>query len=300
MDETGRTVPEVAAFARGSERGWRAILNALVGFQLLAREGDRYTTTPESSTFLVRTKPAFQGDLMRRVTHFLREGWLDLDEIVRTGKPAQRVNDAGDGQKYFEGFVTDLFPFSYAPAMVLGQHLGLAQAQEDIHVLDIAAGSGAWGIALAQQSPRVKVTAVDWPGVLPITRKHVAKFDLDAQFSYLAGDILGVDFPPGQDIVILGHIFHSEGEARSRQLLQKLHAAIKPGGTVAIAEFTPNAERTGPPIALIFAVNMLVTSELGDTYPFVEVASWLKDAGFGNARELPAPGPAPLILATRL
>jgi SAM-dependent methyltransferase len=300
LDETGHTAREVATYAHGSERGWRAILNALVGFQFLAREGDRYRTTPESSAFLVSTKPAFIGGLFRHISRHLLPAWMHLPEIVQTGKPAIRVNNAREGEKFFEEFVSDLFPLSHPPAKILGEHLGLAQASGEVRVLDIAAGSGVWGIALAQQSPRVKVTAVDWPGVLPVTRKHVAGFGLEAQFSYLSGDLLAMAFPAGQDIATLGHIFHSEGEIRSRQLLKKLHAAIKPGGTIAIAEFTPNAERTGPPQSLIFAVNMLVNTEEGDTYPFEEVAGWLKDAGFDHARELPAPGPAPLILATRV
>lgn len=300
LDETGRTVAEVAAHAKGSERGWRAILNALVGFQFLTREGDRYKTTPESSAFLVSTKPSFVGGLFRHVSHQLLPAWMKLDEVVRTGKPPVRVNDSGDGQKFFEELVSDIFNLSFMPATLLGQHLGIAQStNEEIRVLDIAAGSGVWGIALAKQSPKVKVSAVDWPGVIPITKKHVARFGLDAQFDYVSGDLLEVEFPANQDIATLGHIIHSEGEERSRKLLKKLHAAIKPGGTIAIAEFTPNAERTGPPQALIFAVNMLVNTEVGDTYPFREVSSWLAEAGFKDARELPGPGPAPLILATR-
>jgi len=50
---------------------------------------------------------------------------------------------------------------------------------------------------------------------------------------------------------------------------------------------------------LIFAVNMLVNTEAGDTYSFDEIAGWLTEAGFTNPRQLPGPGPSPLILATR-
>ena len=42
-----------------------------------------------------------------------------------------------------------------------------------------------------------------------------------------------------------------------------------------------------------------MNTEVGDTYPFEQVAGWLEEAGFVNARELPSPGPAPLILANR-
>jgi hypothetical protein len=40
---------------------------------------------------------------------------------------------------------------------------------------------------------------------------------------------------------------------------------------------------------------MAIEHLVGDTYPFEQVAGWLEEAGFVNARELPSPGPAPLI-----
>jgi methylase of polypeptide subunit release factors len=57
-------------------------------------------------------------------------------------------------------------------------------------VLDLAAGSGVWGIAIAQGSNEVRVTAVDWPEVIPVTRKTVAGFGLAGRFSFVAGDLL--------------------------------------------------------------------------------------------------------------
>ena len=61
----------------------------------------------------------------------------------------------------------------------------------------------------------------------------------------------------------------------------------------------PNDDRTGPPTPLIFAVNMLVHTEAGDTFTFAEMADWLREAGFVNPRLLEAPAPSPLVLATR-
>ena len=166
-------------------------------------------------------------------------------------------------------------------------------------VLDLAAGSGVWGIAMAQGSEQVRVTAVDWPEVIPTTRKTVARFGLADRFSFIAGDLLQVDFSAGHTVATLGHILHSEGSDRSRELLKKTFHALAPGGTIAIAEFLVNADRTGPLNALFFAVNMLVNTDCGGTYSFEEISTWLRDAGFIHARMLDAPGPSPLILATK-
>jgi len=299
IDGSARTVDEVAAYAKGQARGWRAVLNALVSFEFLRKEGNLYATTPESSTFLVSTKPSFCGGILKHVsTHFINS-WLHLDETLKTGKPPEAVNQVEQGETFFAEFVSDIFSVSYPAARLLANHLELEKSTSPVKVLDIATGSGVWGIGLAQSSENVRVTAVDWEGVLPTTRKHAEKFGVASRFEYLPGDILEVNYSNDFDIATLGQILHSEGEARSRVLLKKMYDALKPGGTIAIAEFTPNADRTGPPHTLIFSVHMLLNSDHGDTYPFTEVAAWLKDAGFINPREIPSPGPAPLILATR-
>jgi len=75
--------------------------------------------------------------------------------------------------------------------------------------------------------------------------------------------------------------------------------ALGPGGTIAIQEFLVNADRTGPLPSLIFAVNMLVNTDEGDTFSFEEISSWLTEAGFVDPRTLASPGPSPLILATK-
>jgi ubiquinone/menaquinone biosynthesis C-methylase UbiE len=272
-------------------------MNALVGLNFLAKSQDTYSLTPESAAFLVSTKPSFQGGILRHTSTQLIPKWLGINEVVATGKPAHSVNQEDDGSEFFKEFVVDIFPMSYPSAQVLAQHLNLNGSPAS--VLDLAAGSGVWGIALAQNSPNVSVTAVDWPEVIPTTKKVAARFNLTDRFSFSEGDLLTADFGTGHTVATLGHILHSEGEDRSRKLLSKVFEALAPGGTIAIAEFLVTPDRTGPVGSLFFAVNMLVNTDVGDTYSFEEISSWLTEAGFTNPRTLPAPGPSPLVLATK-
>ncbi|MGI8605279.1 MAG: methyltransferase [Verrucomicrobiales bacterium] len=125
------------------------------------------------------------------------------------------------------------------------------------------------------------------------------RFGVLDQFEMKAGDLNEIDFGSNYDVVTLGHILHSEGRESSQRLIKKINAAMKPDGTIAIAEFTPNEERTGPPHTLIFAVNMLVNTEQGDAFTFGEIRTWLEAGGFTNIRTLDVPGPSPLILAKK-
>ena len=301
LNEGPRTLQEIQAETGVSERGLSAIVNFLVGFDFLAKHGDgKFSLAPESAEFLVSTKPNFQGGMLRHVTSLLLPAWLEINDVVATGKPAVPVNQQGPGSEFFQELVNDIFPLSYSVAQQLAEHLELPASQAPVSVLDLAAGSGVWGIALAECSRQVHVTAVDWPAVIPVTRAMVARFGLADRFSYREGDLLKTDFGTGYTIATLGHILHSEGAARSQALLNQTFQALASGGTIVIAEFLVNAERTGPISGLTFAVNMLINTDCGDTFSFEEIGSWLKDAGFVNARTLATHGgPSPLILATR-
>jgi len=299
LDAGPKTVKETAAATGASERGLRTVMNALVGLNFLAKDGERYALTPESDAFLVSTKPSFQGGILKHASAQLIPKWLRLNEVVQSGKPTAAVNQEGAGSDFFQQFVVDIFPTSYPSAQVLAKDLALNNSATPVRVLDLAAGSGVWGIALAQSSDKVTVTAVDWIDVLPATKKTVARFGLSDRFTYVAGDLDSADFGQDHNVATLGHILHSEGEARSRILLNKVFEALAPGGTIVIAEFLVNEDRTGPVGSLFFAANMLVNTDEGDTFSFEEIREWLMEAGFTNPRLLEAPSPSPLILATK-
>jgi 3-hydroxy-5-methyl-1-naphthoate 3-O-methyltransferase len=299
LEESPKTIKELAKKTGASARGLTAIANALVGFNFLSRQGDRYRLTPESAAFLVSTRPGYLGALYNHMSQQILPKWLHLPDVVRSGKPADLVNEQKRGAAFFAQFVEAIFPMSYLSARALGEHLKISKTKRPVSVLDIAAGSGVWGIALAEQSPLVSISAVDWPEVLKVTKKVAKQRGVGDRLKTIPGDLLKVDFGTGHQVATLGHILHSEGRERSRQLLRKLFKALAPGGTIVIAEFVPNDARTGPPAPLIFAVNMLVNTTEGDTFTFAEMSQWLREAGFTKPRQLDAGGVSPLILATR-
>jgi len=299
LEDGAKTPEQVAEKTGASARALRILMNALVGLDLLKknRQG-KYSLTPESAAFLLSKNPGTHAGFFGTITPQIISRWLRLSDIVREGRPAIAVNQETEGTEFFSQLVENIIPLSYPPAQKLADHLKVAKINNDIRVLDLAAGSGIWGIALAQQSPGLRVTAVDWAGMIP-TKRITQKFGVGDRFNYVEGDLLEANFGSGYDIAILGHILHSEGEDRSRRLLAKTFRALKSGGTIAIAEWLVNDHRTKPLPSLMFAVQMLVNTEKGDTFSFNEIRNWLEEAGFKKVRKVEAPGPSPLILATR-
>ena len=300
LEGGAKTPGQVAEETGASARALGILMNALVGLGLLKKDRqEKYSLTPESAAFLLSKKPGTHAGFFGTIAPQLVSRWLRLSDIVREGRPAVAVNQEIEGTEFFSQLVENIIPMSYPPAQKLGDHLKLAKTKNEIQVLDLGAGSGIWGIDLAQKSPRVRVTAVDWAGMIPTTKRITQKFGVADRFNYVEGDMLEANFGSGYDIAILGHILHSEGEDRSRRLLKKIFRALKSGGTIAIAEWLVNDDRTKPLPSLMFAVQMLVNTEKGDTFSFNQIKTWLEEAGFKKVRKLQAPGPSPLVLATK-
>ena len=98
LDKGPRTAEQLVTQTGASARGLRAILDALVGLNFAQRKGNRYALTPESSNFLVSTKPGYHGGFFKHMSSQLIPNWLRLNDAVQTGKPVVKVNESGHGE----------------------------------------------------------------------------------------------------------------------------------------------------------------------------------------------------------
>jgi len=296
------TAEALAGAAGASPRGTRMLLDALVALGLLGKENARYLLPPGTRAYLVRESPDYVGALME--SDDLWNAWGGLPEAVRTGRPSVMVERQERAEAFFPILIRSLHVVNREPARRLAAALGMGTRHRGLRVLDVGAGSAVWSIALAEADATAHVTAHDFPGVLKETARFVAQHGLGERFDYLAGDLNSVDFGAARfDLVVLGNIVHSEGEASSRRLFRRLAAALDTGGRLAILDFFPNEERTGPPPPVLFALNMLVNTENGDTFTLSQYRSWLAEAGFATVAtaDIGEQGgmPAPAVIATK-
>ena len=292
------TTADVARAADSSERGTRMLLDALVGFHLLSKDGDNYTLTPHARQYLVRESRDYVGWLAE--SGAMMDAWAQLTECVRTGRPLRRVESQEMAEEFFPKLVRTLHVVNREPARRTAAALGAGREAKGLRVLDVACGSGVWGIAFAEADREARVTAQDFPGVFPTTREYVERHGLAERFDYLPGDLKEVDFGEAQyDLALLGNIVHSEGEQSSRDLFRRLHRALRPGGRVVVIDMIPDDARTAPPYPLIFAINMLVNTELGDTYTLAEYTEWLNEAGFPRVETADIGSHSPAIIGHR-
>jgi ubiquinone/menaquinone biosynthesis C-methylase UbiE len=126
--------------------------------------------------------------------------------------------------------------------------------------------------------------------VLKMTEENAHAAGIADRFSMIAGSAFDVDFGKDFDVVLVPNFLHHFNIADCVRFLKKVHAALRPGGRVAIVEFVPNADRVTPPSAAGFSLIMLASTPEGDAYTFADFTDMLVKSGFEHptAHELPA------------
>ncbi len=279
IGDEGKTALEVAEAASSSVRGIRILLDCLVSFHLLQKSQDRYWLSPISERYLKQSSSDYMGHLWEN-EHSL-ELWNHLNEAIRTGLPLRKPGTVDQEGASFVGLVRSLHVVNRKPSEKAAKVLGAGTTHTGMTVLDVACGSGVWGIAIAQADPQSHIIAQDLPVVLEITKNYAKSHNVDKQFNYQPGDLREVDFGRSRfDLAILGNILHSEGERFSRELLRRIHPALKDSGRIAIIDVIPDEERRGPQSSLLVALAMLLDTEEGDLFTLSEYESWLNEAGY--------------------
>lgn len=293
------TVKEIARAAKASERATYRLLNALVGLGYLKRKAERYGLEPVSRAFLVRGKQFYLGE-MAQTTRLRWDSWAQLTDVVKSGRPMETVDAEEQARRYFPILVRGMFPRSFLAARTVVASLSGKLRKGITRILDVGAGSGAWSIAFAEAISHARVTVVDLPEVTPITQQFTERHGVADRFDYLEGNLREMEFDRARyDLVILGHIIHSEGAKWGKRLVRKSYRALRENGLLLIAEIIPNDRRTGPPFPLLFSLNMLLHTEQGDVFTMREYRGWLREIGFKRVTTIELPASSPLILARR-
>jgi 2-polyprenyl-3-methyl-5-hydroxy-6-metoxy-1,4-benzoquinol methylase len=193
------------------------------------------------------------------------------------------------------------FAHSMAPMMApMAAPLGaiaLEGRSGPVSVLDIAAGHGLFGIAVAKQNPQARIVAVDWAAVLEVARANARKAGVEERYETRPGSAFEVDFGGPHDIALLTNFLHHFDPPTCVSLLKKVHASLKPGGLVAALEFVPNEDRVSPAMAAAFSLTMLANTPAGDAYTLRDLEGMYRDAGFSRMAGHPVPtGPHTIVI----
>jgi 2-polyprenyl-3-methyl-5-hydroxy-6-metoxy-1,4-benzoquinol methylase len=279
-----KTASAIAAHIKASEKGTRVLCDFLTVVGFLAKQGNEYALTPDSSMFLNRHSPAYMGTVADFLGKVGQENGAfgDIAAIVRKGGTILEDQTVSDNNPIWVNFAHNMAPIIAMPAELIAKMSG-ADAGAKWKVLDIAAGHGLFGIAVARHNPNAQIVAVDWASVLEVARENATKAGVVDRISMLPGSAFDVDFGSGYDLVLLTNFLHHFDVPTNEALLRKVHAALVPGGRAITLEFVPNEDRVSPPMDATFAMMMLGSTKDGDAYTFSEYNQMFGHAGFARS-----------------
>ena len=301
VGEGARTADALAGRCRAAQRGMRILCDYLVVIGLLIKEGNQYGLTPDSATFLDRRSPAYIGDAVRFLTSpMLTDGFKDVAAAVRKGGTTASPEGTLEAEHpIWTEFARSMAPLMKPAAEAIAELID-AGGPPPRKVLDIAAGHGAFGLAIARRHASAKVVALDWPNVLTVAQENAQAAGVEERYSTLPGSAFEVDWGSGYDVVLLTNFLHHFDEAGCEEILRKSHRALNDGGRAVALEFVPNEDRVTPPAAAGFSLMMLGTTPSGDAYTFAEYDRMLRRAGFSRSElhVLPA-SPEQVVISFR-
>lgn len=292
----GESLPsaEIASRIKADARGTDRLLNALCALGLLVKNRGFFSNTAFSLRYLRRGSEEFLAGLGHSAN--LYHSWATLDRAVREGGSVlhrSRGERSGDDLEYF---IAAMHQRARLTAHVAVSKIDLSGVKR---VLDVGGGSGVYSMAFARAREDLEAVVFDLPGVTQIAERYIASEGLSGRISTRSGNYLADDFGAGFDLVFISAVVHINSYEENRMLVSKAHAALNPGGRIAIQDQVMDEDRVNPQGGAVFALNMLVNTPHGDTYTESEIRQWLTDAGFRDCRRIDSVAGNALMIGTK-
>jgi SAM-dependent methyltransferase len=271
------TLPALAKATGASARGLRFLCDYLTVHRHLTKRAGRYSLTLNSRLYLTQDSPAYFGSAVE---------FLASDTYVRAFCDLGYAVARGHARKWkteWRQFASCLAPFAPQAADFAAESLKAASAGR-MRVLDLAAGHGIYGLAIATRNPRADIYALDAPDVLRVAQKNARAAGVGKRFHPIAGNAFQTRFGGDYDLVLAANIAHHLDPDANIRLFEKCRKALKPDGRLVILDFVVNEDRISPPAEAGFALHLFAIGSW-DLYTLKEYRRMLRAAGFSNVRQ---------------
>lgn len=276
---------QAAAKIKGDPRATRVLLDALAALGMLVKGTEKkpvYRVPREAADFLTEKGPHCVLGMLRHLGNCLRR-WGDLAGVVLSGKPASRRPSVRGAEGDLDSFIRAMHEVSQPMSEPLISSLGPLKFK---HLLDLGGASGTWTIPFLRMNPEARATIFDLPEVIPMARRKMMKTAYADRIKFVGGSYNKGGMPKGADLAWVSAIVHQNSRGQNRAMFEKVFKALEPGGMILIRDIIVDSTRTRPVGGALFAVNMLVGTEGGDTFTFDELREDLASAGFGDVKYL--------------
>ncbi len=277
LDKKRLTSNEIAFQINTNERATDRLLNVLAGMGFLHKKNGKFMNCTEASDYLVKGKDDYLGNLEHTIS--LWDRWSTLTEVVKTGKAVckKEINDRDN--EWLEDFIRAMHYRGVGQAKLYPLLLNLSGVNK---MLDLGGGSGAYSMAFVEHNPNMESVIFDLPNVIPLSKRYVLENGMSSKFSFIEGDYLKDDFGKGYDLIFLSAIIHINSYEENNMLIKRCADTLNINGQLVISDFIMDEDRVNPEVGALFAINMLVGTNNGDTYTKAEITEWIINAGLNS------------------
>ncbi|KQT57283.1 methyltransferase [Methylobacterium sp. Leaf456] len=169
-------------------------------------------------------------------------------------------------------------------AMIAGDVLDALPLSDRACLMDIGGGEGVFLSEAARRHSHLSLRLLDLPPVAERARDRFESAGLGARVTCHGSSFRDDALPEGADAISLVRVVHDHDDTVIESLLRAVHAALPPGGLIAIAEpmaGTPAAE----PIGDAYFGFYLMAMGSGRPRTAAELSAMLASAGFSDIRE---------------
>lgn len=248
------------------------LLDVMVTTEFLEQVDQLYELTDTAIRYLRADGAATMSDLVP-VSNGPLENWMNLAQTIRSGTPAQPIED--DMAGFYRPLVESTFPTQYRAATRLGLQIGLEKIA-NLNVLDIGAGYAPWAAAILALSPDSTASINDIESVLEGARDKMEALNLSDRVTYLPGNFHTTNFGDVIfDVVVLGHVCRTEGPDMAPGLIRRAVDALKPGGRLILADYFADNDRKLNPFGVQMGLTMLANTRRGQVLTNAQAYEWL-------------------------
>ena len=277
LDKHMMTSDEIAQKINTNQRSTDRLMNALCAIGILKKVHGKFYNSDLASKYLIEGKPEFMGGLYH--TNNLWDTWSNLTNSVIKGSSFITNQNKTEKDDWVKDFIAAMHYRGVNQGKILAMMIDLTNVKQ---MLDVGGGSAAFSMEIVKKNPAINAVVLDLPYVIPLTKKYVSESGLSDKFNFLEGDYLTRDFKGSYDLILLSAIVHINNYEQNKMLVKKCADALNKNGMIVINDFIMDDDRTKPFHGALFALNMLVGTENGDTYTEKEIREWFESAGLSK------------------
>ncbi|NIO39545.1 MAG: methyltransferase domain-containing protein, partial [Burkholderiales bacterium] len=220
IDSGATTVDALAKKCHASERGIRILCDYLVVTGHLLKESANYGLPVNSALYLSTNSSAYIGSAASFLTgdDALRS-FGGLSEAVRAGTCVVNA-DACFQAAYWKGFAESMASFAKPVARMAAACVDF-DCDRPLNILDVAAGHGLYGLAMADRNPQAHIYALDSPAVLEVAERNARLAGIAERYHLIPGDVFETELGGPYDLIVAANFVHHFDKPTNTTLFNK-------------------------------------------------------------------------------